>query len=186
MLEGVALFTSGPVRLRRDRRDEPQIDVLERRLFDSRLDDLGAGRDQRANDRWHFALRIHERKREAPPSTDATGSIARACARYGCRDAAQPDRCARSGETLSQHRRRVERQQPCVNHTDAIGEPLRFIEVMGSHQYRAALANAVLRGVAARPGDFRIQAGGRLIQQQNVRIVEKRSGQRGFLPHAFR
>ena len=89
-------------------------------------------------------------------------------------------------ETAAECRRRVEGEQPFLEHRDAIGEALGFGEVVGRDEHGTAggpsLGEQAPHGARA----LRIQAGGRLVEEQDRGIVQQRPRDGHLLPHALR
>ncbi len=85
-----------------------------------------------------------------------------------------------------QRRRPIERQQPFVEHGDAIRQTLGLVEIVRRHEDRAAGCPPLLEQPANHSRHLWIESRRRLVEEQDRRIVQERAGQRDPLPQAFR
>jgi hypothetical protein len=73
-----------------------------------------------------------------------------------------------------------------VDDHDLVGERVGFLQVLGGEQDRGAAADEGPDGVPKDEAAFQIQAGGRLVEEQNWRAVRKRGGDVKAAAHATR
>src|SRR5947208_8178435 len=77
------------------------------------------------------------------------------------------------------------RHQPAaVDDGEAGAHPFRDLQDVGREEDRLSLLAEVLEDVFHLAGALRIQAHGGLVEEENLRIVQQRRGQRDLLPHA--
>ncbi len=72
----------------------------------------------------------------------------------------------------------------CVENREAVAESLRFVHEMRRQQNRLAFLQQTLQALPDQVTRLRIEAGGRLVEQQQVRIVHQRACQRQAPLHA--
>ena len=155
-----------------------QIRVFERSLFGPHLDDLSPRGDQRRDERWRLSFEICEGHDEMRPIHVPVGP--RRCDDRGIRRwiAAEPDEQSAAHQTLAERRRCIQREQPLLQHGDAIREPFSFTEVVRRQQHRTATRPLFLEQQAYVAGDFRIETRRRFVEQQDLRLVEQRPCER--------
>ena len=73
---------------------------------------------------------------------------------------------------------------PVVDHGDPVGEPVRLVQVLGGEQHGGARRDAVLDGLPQAQAAARVEPGGRLVQEQHLRLRHQRSGEVEPAPHA--
>ena len=83
------------------------------------------------------------------------------------------DHCRRlsGAQPRAEPRRRVEREEPRLQHRDAVGELFRLTQVVRADEHRGAVATQTGDEVAHVLRRRGIQAGGRLVEQQHRRRV---------------
>ena len=69
---------------------------------------------------------------------------------------------------------------------DSVREPLRDLENMRGHDDRRARPHALGQNVLHLPGGGGVEAGQRLVEHQEPRLMDERAGERQLLPHAAR
>jgi len=79
-------------------------------------------------------------------------------------------------ELAAQRLRRVHRDESLAKDADPVAQTLGFIQVVGADEDRAALPTQRLDEIAHRLGSFGIQPAGRLVQEEDRRLVEQRAG----------
>ena len=84
----------------------------------------------------------------------------------------------------AQRGRRVERQQPAFVQQRHARAALGLVEIRRRHQDRDALAQKLRQQLPELAARHRIDAGRRLVEQDDLRLVHQRAGQRQLLLHA--
>jgi hypothetical protein len=168
--------------------DQLEVNVLERvvRLVDRQH--LGADRHQRPGGRRCGDRRLGHGQDVGggavlAPALDGR-EAAKDPARIGKRDEG-PDRERLGKQPLTQLGGAADGAQGRVQDGDAVAEALGLLQAVGGEEDRdATLAELVdqLVDVASRD---RIQAGGRLVQEQHLRVAEQRPGQGDPLAEPF-
>src|SRR5205823_14364633 len=74
-------------------------------------------------------------------------------------------------------------QAAAVDDREAGAHPLRDLQDVGREEDRLSLLAEVLEDVFHLAGALRIQAHGGLVEEENLRVVEQRRGERDLLPH---
>ena len=69
---------------------------------------------------------------------------------------------------------------------DSVREPLGDLENMRGHDDGRAGAHAIRQNVLDLPGRGGVEAGQRLVEHQEPRLMDERAGERQLLPHAAR
>ncbi len=77
-------------------------------------------------------------------------------------------------------------QLAIVEDRNPIADVLYVVQAMAAHDYRLAFFPQVQNQVLHPAGSQRIQAGGRLIQNHQLRIIDEGLGQTDALPHPLR
>ena len=68
--------------------------------------------------------------------------------------------------------------RPALQHDDPLAEPLDLGHVVGGEQHGCAALAAIALELGAHPvGGIGIERGGRLVEQQHLRLVEQRLGE---------
>jgi hypothetical protein len=67
--------------------------------------------------------------------------------------------------------------RPWSDHRDAVGEPVGLLEVLRGQQHGRAAGDAVLDRVPQRAAAARVEAGGRLVEEQHRRAGDERGGE---------
>ena len=75
---------------------------------------------------------------------------------------------------------------PVVHHHDVIGEPFGLEQEVGAHEHGAAVVRHLADEREHRAGRLGVEAGGRLVEQEQVGFVERRAGEREARLHAGR
>ena len=169
-------------------RHEMQIDVFERRHLRAAL----RGRRRPAATSARDERRRIAARRPATVSDQRRSVDRGAAGRSGvpCRGCAAGSPATRTitpagRQPLAQRRRAVEREQPLVKHGDAVGQPLRFVEIVRRDEDRASCRAPLVEQASDAASDLGIEARGRLVEQQDRRRVQQRARQRDLLPHAL-
>ena len=95
---------------------------------------------------------------------------------------AHPDIIRSDGEMSL---RTIQREEPRLQHGDAVGQPFGLVEIVRRDQDGASRLTPLLEQLPDASGDFRIEAGCRFVEQEHRRIVQQRPHQRDLLSHAL-
>src|SRR5208337_5165590 len=88
-----------------------------------------------------------------------------------------------TAQSLNQIRRRpLGDDLPVIDNRQPVAKPLGLIHVMRGKQHGAAVALKVSNNVPQLPPALRIEARGRLVQKENLRIAHQSSRNREALP----
>ena len=165
-----------------------EVEIFERRC--ERLDacHAGAGRHERLDEIGHPGEVVEADERGSlTVELDAEHAIVarerqqrRRVGRRDANDGVGPVAAGELGGRPGDH------VTSAFEHDDLIRETFRFEEEMGAHHDRAALAGHLVDEVEHRERRLRVEARGRLVVEQQVRIVEHRPRQRETRLHPGR
>ena len=87
---------------------------------------------------------------------------------------------------VPQFLRLADGDQPAADERDAVGHAFDFVQIMGRHDDGPPRGAQLLQHVADRSRSLRVEIRRRLIQKNDVGVVDERAGDGEFLLHAFR
>ena len=170
--------------------EQPQVHLLERgSLGDDRLD-VGARFDQASHDAEELAAGVlaHGDRQVSAPSRADSRRIPLGDQVLSERRGrlAEHDAQPRAEQTSAKCGRRVERDQACAQHRDARGDPLDFVEVVRREHDGRRSPRAAQNELAHFAGALGIESRRRLVEQDDVGLVQQRARQRDALLQPFR
>ena len=92
----------------------------------------------------------------------------------------------RSAQGTQLRRRIVRHHPPFVQNDDARTDPLDSVEFMRAEQYQLPCRGQPLNQISQYQRGSHVEAREWFIEQQHVRVVQKRRGEKHLLPHALR